>query len=337
MDPLQRAGRVVVRPFENAWRGAREYDSLKRENDQLREQVAQQEGDALAAVVAVREYQELQKVVGLGLEYSNVVAQVLQYSPQNFQQTVEINVGRNQGVRPGMAVLSAAGLVGKVTEAFPTRSIVMLITDPQYTVSVKVVGDEAIPGSNEDPNLTAPDTTSTTIAPGAAASAGSSSTDPAVPPGTGDPATLDPASLDPATLDPGALDPAGSDTTAVPTTTTTTVPATTTTVPIAELAQRELGGLVGQGPGEPPIVSLIAQDRRGIRIAVGDVVATSGDCQSLAPPDLSIGRVSKVTERAGSAGPIVEMEPNADLTRLNFVVVVLYLPPAEVPGTCLAG
>ncbi|MEZ5258755.1 MAG: hypothetical protein R2705_18235 [Ilumatobacteraceae bacterium] len=46
-----------------------------------------------------------------------------------------------------------------------------------------------------------------------------------------------------------------------------------------------------------------------------------------------IGRVSDVIEQAGSSGPIVEVEPSSDLDNLNFLLVVLYLPPSEA-GTC---
>ena len=327
MDPLQRAGRVVARPFEDAWRGVRDYDQLKEENDRLREQVAQQEGDSLAAIVAVREYTELQRLTGLEEEYSNVVAQVVQYSPQNFQQTVEINVGERQGVRAGMAVRSSAGLIGKVSRAFPDRSIVMLLTDPQYAVSVKVVGDQVVPGSSRDPNVAT--TTTTTVATGSA---------------TTDPTGLDVGELPDLTgFDPGnegpavvgvvpELDPGNSTTTSAPD--TTLAPTTSSSIPLEELVHRELGGLIGRGPGVAPIVSLIAPDRRGLEISVGDVVATNGGCKSLAPADLPIGRVSAVIERPGSAGPVVEVEPIADLNELNFVLVILYLPPSEVPGTC---
>ncbi len=58
----------------------------------------------------------------------------------------------------------------------------------------------------------------------------------------------------------------------------------------------------------------------------------STDLRSLAPADLVIGRVSTVIERPGQAGPEVEVEPIADLTRLNFVRVLLYIPPSEAAG-----
>ena len=311
MDPLQRAGRVVATPIENAWKGITSYEAVQEENDRLRQQIAQQEADHIAAKVATREYQELQALSRLELEYSNVAAQVLQYSAQNFQQTVEINVGSDDGVRVGMAVVSAGrAVVGKITKVYSSRAVVMLVTDPQYTVSVKVVGDVPIPGSSEDPNAT----TTTTRPPDSTI------------------ATTTTLPLFPEQSTDSLFPPADTTTTTV--VPTTTAPATTTTLAIEDLAHRELGGLEGQGQGQPPIVALVNSDRRALEIQVGDLVATSGECQSLAPADLVVGTVSAVDDRPGSAGPVIEVEPAADLTQLNFLVVVLYLPPAEVPGTC---
>lgn len=319
IEPLQRAGRVVAKPIENAWKGITSYEEVQEENDRLRQQIAQQEADHIAAKVATREYQELQAIEGLDLDYSNVAAQVLQYSAQNFQQTVEINVGTDDGVRVGMAVVSAGrAVVGKITKVYSSRSIVMLVTDPQYTVSVKVIGDVPIPGSSADPNAT------TTTAPPTTIAAEVVSTPLDVDAGI--------AVLPEEIADPLAT--SGGTTTTIATTTTRAAPATTTTIAIEDLAHRELGGLEGQGQGQAPIVALVNSDRRALEIKVGDVVATSGECQSLAPADLVVGTVSKVDDRPGSAGPLIEVQPAADLSKLNFVVVVLFLPPAEVPGTC---
>ena len=37
-------------------------------------------------------------------------------------------------------------------------------------------------------------------------------------------------------------------------------------------------------------------------------------------------------QRAGTDGLLLEVEPNADLTRLEFLPVVLFTSPNEVPG-----
>jgi cell shape-determining protein MreC len=231
-----------------------------------------------------------------------------------------------------MSVMSASGLVGKVTRVFSSRSIVMLISDPQFAVSVKVIGQSVIPGSSKDPTVpstttTLPPTTTVPAVPGT--ELGGLPTGDTVLPGETAGSGEIPAGTE--------IDPATG--LAVSTTTTVVAPAatTTTTIPLADLANRELGALEGRGTGQTPVVTLIQADRRALEIRAGDVVATSGGCQSLAPPDLVIGRVSNVVDRAGSAGPLVEVEPQSDLSDLNFLVVVLYRPQAEQPGACELG
>ena len=104
---------------------------------------------------------------------------------------------------------------------------------------------------------------------------------------------------------------------------------TSTTVP--EIV-RETGVLRGQGEVRLPRVYFIASTTSFGRIEVGDTVFTSGGSTSLAPPNIPVGRVANVITRAGTAGQELEIEPTADLDRLQFVRVVLYLPQSELGG-----
>ncbi|MET0909460.1 MAG: rod shape-determining protein MreC, partial [Ilumatobacteraceae bacterium] len=151
-SPMEDVGRAISRPVKNAWRGVTNYGELERENDRLRELVDQQQGEAIAAQVALRDYQELlaaNQLTSLS-QYSKVTAQVLAYAPQNFQQTVEINQGSKKGIRVGMPVVNAAGLVGKITSVTSDSAVVLLISDRNYSVTVKVVGDQPIPGTTAE-------------------------------------------------------------------------------------------------------------------------------------------------------------------------------------------
>jgi cell shape-determining protein MreC len=66
------------------------------------------------------------------------------------------------------------------------------------------------------------------------------------------------------------------------------------------------------------------------RILEGDTVFTSGGRTSLAPPDIPVGVVANVITRPGSGGTRLEILPAVNLSRLQFVRVVLYKPPVEV-------
>ncbi|MFM7257041.1 MAG: rod shape-determining protein MreC [Acidimicrobiaceae bacterium] len=308
--PVESTTRVVTRPISNAWHGIFDYNDVLDENDRLREKVAQQEGATIAAAASVRLAQELLALNGLPTlaGINAVTAQVIGDSPTNFSQTIEINQGSESGIRVGMPVLNAAGLIGKITKVYGDRSVVMLITDPDFALSVKVVNSPR-------------QTTTTTIAKSNAAVPS-----PVVP------------------VEPDAsLDVEASTTTTTTTTTTiagftpsvTTLPAvpsgvSSITVPLAsDLAVRETGVIEGRGPSRQPTVRFISNAVRFGDIQVGVPIVTAGGSRSLAPPDVLIGTVARVVERLGSAGPVLEIEPVADLTNLSFLRVLLYQPITE--------
>ncbi len=308
--PVEGVARVVTRPVSNAWKAIRDYDDVIDENDRLKEQVALQEGAAVAAAASVRLSQELLALNGLPTlaGINSVTAQVIGDTPTNFSQTVEINQGANSGIKVGMPVLNAAGLIGKVTEVFADRALVMLISDPDYALSVKVVTK-------------------------------SSRT----------PVTLPPLPTEDAPTVDSVIETKDTSSTSSTSSTTTTIlgftPGTTTippevvagagggsniTVPVAsQLAVRETGILEGRGPGTRPIVRFLDASTRASAIEVGAPIVSAGGSRSLAPPDIVIGVVSRVVERLGTAGPVLEIDLVADLSSLSFLRVLLYQPITE--------
>ena len=65
-----------------------------------------------------------------------VPAEVTNYGTSNFASTIDISVGRHQGVQLGMPVVGAGGLVGQVVQANHNTATVRLITDGQSAVGV---------------------------------------------------------------------------------------------------------------------------------------------------------------------------------------------------------
>ena len=309
--PIESTTRVITRPVSNIWNGIINYNNVLDDNDRLREKIAQQEGATIAAAASVRLSQELLALNGLPTlaGINAVTAQVIGDSPSNFSQTIEINQGSESGIRVGMPVLNAAGLVGKITKVSTDRSVVMLITDPDFALSIKVVNAPR-------------QATTTTIAKSNAAVPS-----PVVP-------------LEPDTNSDSAT--VASTTTTTTTTTiagftpsVTTLPAapsgvSSITVPLAsDLAVRETGVIEGRGPTRQPTVRFISNALRFGDIQTGVPIVTAGGSRSLSPPDILVGTVSRVVERVGSAGPVLEIELVADFSNLSFLRVLLYQPITE--------
>lgn len=305
--PIEGVTRVITRPIENAWHGITHYNAVTQENDLLREKIAQQEGAAVAAAASVRLSQELLALNGLPTlaGINSVSAQVIGDSPSNYSQSVEINQGSDSGIKVGMPVMNAAGLVGKITKVFPRRSIVMLITDPEYALSVKVINNPEAASPINDPEASATTTTSTTTT--TIPTTQATSNIPGFTPGT---TTLPLTTVD-ITINVPSLTP------------TLTIPAN------GNLPIRETGILEGRGPSRVPIVRFIDSAQRFGTILPGAPIVTSGGSLSLAPPDIVVGTVSKVNDRIGTSGPVLEINLVADLANLSFVRILLYQPITE--------
>ena len=79
--------------------------------------------------------------------FDRIIASVIGQSPNNLDLIIEINKGSSYGIRVGMPVVNPAGaLIGKVTAPVTSdRARVMLITDPNYAILVKIVRPERLP------------------------------------------------------------------------------------------------------------------------------------------------------------------------------------------------
>ncbi|MCU1393119.1 MAG: mreC [Ilumatobacteraceae bacterium] len=327
LSPFETAGRVIANPIRNAWHGATDYEALEKENERLRDQIAQQRGNDLAARAVVGDYQELLAQKGLTSNYPTVTARVVGGAPGNFEQTVEIDRGGTDGIQVGMAVLNQGGMVGKITKVYDDRSVVRLVTDADYAIECKVSGSDE-PATSDSTDGT--DGTATDGSVTADIGGGDSTTTEATTPSgekVSDLSTTTTTEPSTTTVPTGA----GTTQSTVPgeTTTTTTPAATTTTVPPV----RETGGCIGRGFGKLPAMEYVTENPVFGPIDVGDVITTTGGSTSLAPPDIVIGEVINKVSKAGSAGPLLEIKLGADLQHLNFVQVVLYRPPNEVPGS----
>ena len=103
---------------------------LKRENDELRMQVIQQQ-EAIAEAERIRAMAGF-KPSGIG---KPLIARVIARDPAR-SQTITIDKGRVHGLRPDIAVITPAGVVGRVIQSSNFFSIVQLIIDSQSAVGV---------------------------------------------------------------------------------------------------------------------------------------------------------------------------------------------------------
>ena len=333
-EPVQSSARVITRPLENSWRGITHYGELEAENQRLQDQLDQQEGAFIAALATARDAQELLALNGIDnlADISSVTAQVIGGTPSNYSQTIEINQGSDRGLRVGMPVVNAAGLVGRITWVDNDRSLVLLANDSLYAIPVQVVNQpNLVPATTTTTTTT---TTSTTTTSTTTTTSSTTTTLPVAPPvssvvnpnGISTTSTTT-TTVDLSTVDFGALAPTttGAIVTIAP---GTTAGGPTTTLNLDDLPIAETGIFRGRGIDNSPVVEFIDQNSRFGEVQVGALVFTSGGSQSLAPRGIVVGRVIKIVERTGTSGAVLEVRLTAKLTALNFVRVLLYQPVA---------
>ena len=143
--PIEQGATAVVRPvagavhtFTGAPSAHRKISRLERENQQLRRQLRTGQIDRKRADQLSR----LLGTSGLG-GYRIVPAEVIS-SGEGLEDTVSLDVGSGNGVKPNMTVLSGDGLVGRVTRVGPSTSTVMLATDAASSIGGRLESSDEI-------------------------------------------------------------------------------------------------------------------------------------------------------------------------------------------------
>jgi rod shape-determining protein MreC len=103
----------------------------------LQKQVLQLRAELSATKLSQADYAELRKLllVAGAAQYQVVAASVIAVG-QGYQQTVTLDVGSADGVRPQQTVLNGEGLVGNVTSVSATTCTVLLADDSSAVVGV---------------------------------------------------------------------------------------------------------------------------------------------------------------------------------------------------------
>ncbi|SRR6266511_1020595 len=111
-----------------------EIQRLQRENQQLQAQLMQIQE-------AWRENVQLRHAVGWKARapWQPKLARVVGQDPANWWRSIMIDAGSRDGVRPDLTVLTAEGLVGRVSEVGFDRSRVLMVGDPNCRVAAQVL------------------------------------------------------------------------------------------------------------------------------------------------------------------------------------------------------
>ena len=142
LAPFRYAGNVLTNQAENIYTYIFEYESLKAENEALRQQVTQMEELAREADSMARENERLRDILDMSRtheEYVLVDAYIIAWSSTDWTNTITLNRGQNAGIEVGMcAITSDKEVGGVVTEAGYDYAVVKTVLDSSLEVSATI-------------------------------------------------------------------------------------------------------------------------------------------------------------------------------------------------------
>lgn len=160
LGAMGRAAHTVLSPVEGVvdgvsssvsdwWHGVTDAGNLKRENRQLRDEVAALQGKARDGQRAVDDNTALRAYLKLSslLQVKNVTGTIVNRDPGNFDPTLTIDKGTESGIAVDMPVMSPSGLVGKVIEAWRGGAKIRVLTDPAFAVGVQTPARPGAPAT----------------------------------------------------------------------------------------------------------------------------------------------------------------------------------------------
>jgi rod shape-determining protein MreC len=136
--PIRSAVDGIVEPAGSFLAGSVHYGAVRQQNQKYQQEIAQLRNQQAAQQAVDQRLKQLSSLFDLPFvgNLQTVPAEVTNYGTSDFAATIDISVGRHQGVQLNMPVVAAGGLVGQVVQANRTTATVRLITDGQSSVGV---------------------------------------------------------------------------------------------------------------------------------------------------------------------------------------------------------
>lgn len=129
-------GRTLFFPLVYSLKAIENNQSLRQENFSLRSQLTESTLQKLRLQNELREYRDVQAISfdTAGMDF--ILSEVIGYTGQFQERNLIVNKGRIHGIKPGSAVISGAGIVGKVISVSDTYSIILPYSNPRFQMPV---------------------------------------------------------------------------------------------------------------------------------------------------------------------------------------------------------
>jgi rod shape-determining protein MreC len=151
--PFSEATTRVTQPFVDAWDWSRGLVDARSENEQLKKQLEQASAAAVQAQAVEDDNLRLTQLLNfaesgskLATQYEHVGATVIRQAQNAYSQTITLDVGSSNGVKPNDPVVAPApdsdlfiGLIGRVKVVSPNSCTVELILARDAGISARLL------------------------------------------------------------------------------------------------------------------------------------------------------------------------------------------------------
>ena len=142
LTPIRVGASTLTDQAEQMYSYIFHYESLKAENEALKEHIAQIEEDARQAAALARENDRLRALLELKnnrKDFQMVDAYVITRSSVDWTNTITIDRGAAAGIQVGMSAITAKGeVIGLVTEVGRNYAVVKTVLDSSLEISANI-------------------------------------------------------------------------------------------------------------------------------------------------------------------------------------------------------
>ena len=144
--PVQEKTFSFFQPVIRFFNGIGDYFKLGEKIESLEKEKNSMYKDYSENINLKIENDALRKLLGLKIreEYETEAARVIGFNESNWLSEIILDVGRNNGVLEGMAVVNEDGLVGIVVLSGNNTCKVRLINDPQSSIGVRILSSRKL-------------------------------------------------------------------------------------------------------------------------------------------------------------------------------------------------
>ena len=143
VTPVTRFISAPINVFSNFVNEYYKFRSLKFENKILKEEVIRLKKWQTLAIQNTRENKVLKKLLNATDNNLTLVktASLINRNDTIYSKLINLNAGYEDKIKENMSVINERGLLGKIIDTTSNNSRVILLTDPNLSISVKSISD----------------------------------------------------------------------------------------------------------------------------------------------------------------------------------------------------